>query len=93
MERVRIDKWLWRARFFKTRTLAAAAVSDGRVRINGSRTLKPGAGVKEGDVLTVRRAGAVLVVEILDFGERRGPASEAAQLYRDVSSDESEAPD
>ncbi|MCI4664279.1 MAG: RNA-binding S4 domain-containing protein [Neomegalonema sp.] len=82
--RERLDKWLWRARFFKTRRFATDAVKSGKVRVNGVRTEKPGAGVKVGDVLTVARAGRVFVVRILDFGERRGPAAEAETLYEQI---------
>ena len=90
LERVRLDKWLWRARFFKTRALASEAVEAGRIRLNGRRSTKPGAGLKIGDVLTVRRGGQVFVIEILAFGERRGPASEAAELYREILENESD---
>lgn len=79
--RERLDKWLWRARFYKSRAVAAAAVSGGKVRVNGERRLKPGSAVKCGDALTIARAGAVLVVRIEALGERRGPAPEAQTLY------------
>jgi ribosome-associated heat shock protein Hsp15 len=81
----RLDRWLWRARFFRTRTLAARAV-EGGVRVNGQRTVKPGAAVRPGDVLTFVQAGRVRVVEVLDPGERRGPAVEARALYLDRES-------
>jgi ribosome-associated heat shock protein Hsp15 len=81
----RLDKWLWRARFFRTRTLAARAV-EGGVRVNGQRTVKPGTAVRSGDVLTFVQAGRVRVVEVLDPGERRGPAAEARTLYLDRDS-------
>lgn len=80
-QRERLDKWLWRARFFKTRTVAAAAVSGGKVRVNAERQLKPGYAVKCGDALTIARAGEVFVVRIEGLGERRGPAAEAQTLY------------
>lgn len=85
---VRIDVWLWRARFFKTRSLAAKAVSAGTIRIDRSgspaRLDKPSALVRPGDVLSFARSdGLVRVVEVRAFGERRGPASEAATLYVD----------
>lgn len=83
--RARLDQWLWRARFFKTRALAAATVAAGRIRVNGERAAKPGCGVKCGDVLTFARAGRVHVVEIRALGERRGPAPEARALYADLS--------
>ena len=81
----RLDKWLWRARFFKTRSLAARAVAEG-VRVNGRRVEKPGAAVRPGDVLTFPRGRAVFVVEIVALGERRGPAPEARALYLDRGS-------
>jgi ribosome-associated heat shock protein Hsp15 len=81
-EGARADKWLWRARFFKTRSLAAKAVERG-LRVNGRRTDRPGALVRPGDVLTFVQVSRVRIVEVLDIGERRGPATEAQTLYRD----------
>ncbi|MEZ5730877.1 MAG: RNA-binding S4 domain-containing protein [Paracoccaceae bacterium] len=86
--RIRIDKWLWQARFFKTRSLAAATVAGGHLRINGDKTDKPGRAVGPGDVLTFRQAGRVRVVRILDCGLRRGPANEAQRLYSDLDAPE-----
>ena len=83
VERERLDKWLWRARFYKTRALAAAAVSAGKVRVNSVRQTKPGATLKIGDALTIAKAGRVHVVIVEAFGTRRGPAAEALGLYRD----------
>jgi len=80
-DRIRIDKWLWYARFVKTRGLAADLVQAGRVRVNGQRIDKPGRAVGPGDVLTLSVAGAVRVVRIEGCGLRRGPATEAATLY------------
>jgi ribosome-associated heat shock protein Hsp15 len=84
-ESVRIDVWLWRARFFKTRAMAARAIADGAARIvrgGESRTLeKPSATVRPGDGLTVLLGGRFRSVQILALGARRGPASEARQLY------------
>lgn len=82
--RERLDKWLWKARFFKTRALAAAAAKDGKIRVNGARVEKPGAAVKLGDVLTIARGARVTVVSVQAFGERRGPAEEAQGLYREI---------
>mgnify|MGYP006277236759 CR=1 FL=1 len=78
----RIDKWLWRARFFKTRSLAAQAVACG-LRINGRRVEKPGATVRPGDVLTFARGRTIFVVEIAALGDRRGPPREARTLFLD----------
>jgi len=81
-ERQRLDKWLWFARFVKTRSLAAALVRAGHVRINGQRADGPDKPVRPGDVLTIGLARGVLVVEVIDTGTRRGPAPEAQNLYR-----------
>ena len=82
---IRIDKWLWHARFFKTRTLAASVVSGGKVRVDGTPVSKPARSVGPGMVLTFVKEGDVKVVRILACGERRGPASEAQSLYEDLS--------
>lgn len=81
----RVDKFLWFARFFKSRTLAATMVSDGRVRINGERCEKPSTIVKLGDVLTFPAGPHVRVIKVLAGGERRGPAPEARLLYEDLT--------
>lgn len=81
---MRIDKWLWQARFFKTRALATDLVSAGHVRLNGQRVSKPAQGVGPGDTLTFPQAGRVRVIRILDLPQRRGPATEAQALYRDL---------
>ena len=88
--RIRLDKWLWQARFFKTRALSARIVSSGKVRVNARRVSKPATFVAPGDVLTFFQAGSIRVVRILALGERRGPASEAQQLYEDVESQNGE---
>ncbi|MGB5069302.1 MAG: RNA-binding S4 domain-containing protein [Albidovulum sp.] len=82
--RIRIDKWLWHARFFKTRGLAAGIVAKGHLRINGIKTSKPGHSVGPGDVLTFRQAEQIRVIRVLGCGIRRGPAAEARQLYDDL---------
>ena len=81
----RIDKFLWFARFTKSRTLAATIVSAGRVRINGERCEKPSSTVKIGDVLTFPAGAQVRVIKVINGGERRGPASEARLLYEDLT--------
>lgn len=83
--KLRLDKWLWQARFCKTRAEAALRVEKGKVRINGQRCIKPGHGIVAGDVLTFSHADTVRVIRVLGFGLRRGPASEAAMLYHDVA--------
>jgi ribosome-associated heat shock protein Hsp15 len=81
----RLDKWLWFARVVKSRTLAAGLVADGKVRINRTRAEKPSQTVKAGDVLTIAVHGHVRVLEVAAPGVRRGPATEAATLYRDLT--------
>lgn len=83
--RVRLDKWLWQARFFKSRSLASAAVEAGHVRVNGQHVVKPAHSVGPGDVLTFAQAGLIRVVRIIGCGARRGPAPEARLLYADLS--------
>jgi ribosome-associated heat shock protein Hsp15 len=80
----RLDKFLWHARFFKTRVIAAEIAASGRVRVNGQMVEKPGYGLKLGDVLTFPQGELVRVVKIVAVAERRGPASEAQKLYEDL---------
>ncbi|MDE0349451.1 MAG: S4 domain-containing protein [Gammaproteobacteria bacterium] len=80
MEGTRIDRWLWAARFFRTRSQAKTAVDGGHVRLNGART-KPAKEVKAGDTLTIRRGFAEYTVEVTGLAERRGNAEAAALLY------------
>ena len=82
---LRLDKWLWHARFFKTRALAARVVAGGKVRINGRRVHKPAASVVAGDVLTFVAGERVRVVRVRAPGLRRGPAAQARSLYDDLS--------
>ena len=79
--RQRLDKWLWIARVVKTREAAAELVERGRVRLNGQKTLKPGHGVKRGDVLTIVLNARVRVLHVTGFDERRGTADAARLLY------------
>jgi len=81
-EAVRLDKWLWAARFFKTRSLATEAVNGGKVELNGLRP-KPSKDVKIGDQLRVRIGAFVHALTIRALSDRRGPASVAAQLYEE----------
>ena len=83
MERVRIDKWLWAARFFKTRSAATDAVTGGHVHVGGER-VKPARDVKVGDRLEIRRGQQRFTVVVTGLADRRGPASEAAQLYEET---------
>jgi len=82
---IRIDKWLWYARFFKSRTLAAKMVADGHVRVNSERVTKTHGAIRAGDVLTFPQEREIRVVKVIDLGSRRGPAPEAAGLYEDLA--------
>lgn len=84
-DKIRLDKWLWQARFFKTRSLSAKTVSGGHVRVNASKVAKPAHAVAPGDVLTFPQARQIRVIRILACGTRRGPAPEAQALYEDLS--------
>ena len=79
-EKIRLDKWLWAARFFKTRSLAIEAVSGGKVHLNGART-KPAREINIGDELTIRRGPYEWTVVVRALSVRRGPASVATLLY------------
>ncbi|MFZ1132547.1 MAG: RNA-binding S4 domain-containing protein [Terriglobales bacterium] len=83
MTSVRMDKWLWASRFFKTRSLAARACDLGRVQSNG-QPAKPAREVKVGDMLRVTNDGGDFQVEVLSLSELRGPASVAQTLYRET---------
>ncbi len=82
MPRLRIDKWLWAARFFKTRSLATHACGLGRVTLNG-QTVKPAHEVRAGDQLTIRNALGDYHIEVLALSEVRGPAPIAQALYHE----------
>ena len=79
-EKMRLDKWLWAARFFKTRKLAAEAISGGKVHLNGQRS-KPGKDVRPGNRLSISRNGLHWEIEILQLPRQRRPASEAVHFY------------
>lgn len=80
----RLDKWLFCARFYRTRSLAQAAAAAGKVRLNGMRQDKPGHAVKPGDVVTLGRGADILAVRVVALTERRGPAKETQKLYEIV---------
>jgi ribosome-associated heat shock protein Hsp15 len=85
MDSVRIDKWLWAARLYKTRALAAEAIGGGRVHVNGTRA-KPSKEVKAGDRLEVtRERGLRVELVVRGVAERRGPAKEAVLLYEETT--------
>ena len=81
----RIDKWLWFARFVKTRTLGTRLVTTGKIRLNRVKIDKPAQAVKIGDVITARIGRRIMVIKVVDTGIRRGPAAEAARLYEDLT--------
>ena len=82
---LRLDKWLWFARFFKTRANATRAIASGRFRLDGEVMSKPHRAALPGQVLTFIQGERVRVVKIIALGTRRGPASEAITLYEDMS--------
>jgi ribosome-associated heat shock protein Hsp15 len=82
--RLRLDKWLWQARFFKGRDLAADMITSGHCRINSQPCRKPGHGVQTGDTLTFPQADRIRVIRVIALGYRRGPAPEAQSLYLDL---------
>ena len=82
-EKVRIDKWLWAARFFKTRSTASKAVNGGHVHVNGSR-VKPAKIIQVGDTLQIRRGLVEFEILVLEISGRRGPAVKAQTLYEET---------
>ena len=81
IEKVRIDKWLWWARFFKTRSLSAKKISNGAVRVNSRRVLKPSAEITLDDVLTLKQGKIVRVIRVVSLGERRENYEKAKKMY------------
>jgi ribosome-associated heat shock protein Hsp15 len=88
----RLDQWLWFARLMKSRTSAAELISNGKVRVNRVRVVKPSHMLREGDVITIIMRGAVRVIEVVALGQRRGPPEEARLLYRSMDSGERSRP-
>lgn len=84
-DRQRLDRWLWFARLFKSRTLAQKFVASGVVRVDSKRVTSPDHRIGPGSVLTFAHANRVRVLRVLDAGTRRGPAREAQTLYEDLS--------
>ena len=84
-DKLRLDKWLWFARFFKTRSLSASRVAAGDIRVNGERVTKRATSIQAGDVLTFAIGDTVRIIEVVAIGTRRGPAPEAQALYTDMS--------
>ncbi|MFA6903749.1 MAG: S4 domain-containing protein [Gallionellaceae bacterium] len=81
--KLRIDKWLWAARFFKTRSLAIAAIESGKVEINEVR-VKPAKSLDIGDLIAIRLGPYQFVVEVLGLSDKRGPAPQAQKLYKET---------
>ena len=82
-DKVRLDKWLWAARFYKTRSMAAEAIDGGKVYVGGDR-VKRSKDVRVGDTIRVRLGPYEHIVEVRALGERRGPAPEARKLYQET---------
>jgi ribosome-associated heat shock protein Hsp15 len=80
----RLDKWLFHARFYRTRALAQEAATAGKVRLNGLKIEKPGRTVKPGDILTLGRGAEVVAVRVLAVAERRGSAAQAQTMYESL---------
>jgi ribosome-associated heat shock protein Hsp15 len=80
---MRLDKWLWAARFFKTRTLAVEAIEGGRVSVNDDRA-KPAKEIRVGDRLSIRRPPFEFAIVVKDLSDKRGPATVAATLYEET---------
>jgi len=89
---IRVDKWLWYARFFKTRGLASKVVTGGHVRVNSDKIAKASHAVGPDDVLTFPQGSLVRVVKVIAPGTRRGPAPEAQALYEDMAPRQEKAP-
>tara|TARA_B100001989_G_C24301417_1_gene345975 strand:+ start:139 stop:465 length:327 start_codon:yes stop_codon:yes gene_type:complete len=85
---LRVDKYLWFARFFKTRSLATKRANGGRIRINGNKIKKSSDTVSIGDILTFAQGNEIRVIRVLNLGTRRGPAQEAQNLYEDITPNE-----
>jgi len=86
-EKIRLDIWLWYARFYKSRSLSSKAILSGKLRVNSIKIIKPASKVKINDVLTINHINTVRIIQIQSIGARRGPASEAQALYNDLSAD------
>jgi ribosome-associated heat shock protein Hsp15 len=86
---MRLDKWLWAARFFKTRSLAASEVDGGHVELNGERA-KPAKQVRVGDELRIRISQSTHIVHVRELSERRGPAKDAQLLYEETAASKQE---
>ena len=86
-EKIRLDIWLWYARFYKSRTMSSKAILSGKLRVNANKIIKPASKIKINDVLTINHPYMVRIIQVQSLGSRRGPASEAQQLYKVLSGD------
>ena len=86
-EKIRLDTWLWYARFYKSRSLSSKAILSGKLRVNSNKIIKPASKVKINDILTINHLNKVRIIQVKSLGVRRGPASEAQKLYKDLSGD------
>ena len=86
-EKIRLDTWLWYARFYKSRRLASKSILSGKLRVNSNKIIKPASKVKINDVLTINHVNMVRIIQVQSLGSRRGPASEAQKLYKDLSAE------
>lgn len=84
-EKIRVDTWLWYARFYKSRSLSSKAVLSGKLRVNAYKITKPATKVKINDVLTINHVNLVRLIQVQSLGSRRGPAIEAQKLYLELS--------
>ncbi len=91
-QKIRADKWLWHARFFKSRALAAKVISGGHLRVDGQKVLKPAHALRPGVTLTFLQARRVRVVRVTALSTRRGPAQEARALYDDLTPEQPAPP-
>ncbi|HWW48367.1 MAG TPA: RNA-binding S4 domain-containing protein [Xanthobacteraceae bacterium] len=89
-QRQRLDKWLWHARVVRTRSNAAALITSGHIRLNGSRQQSPGHAIKIGDVVTISLDRAVRVLRVAGFAERRGDVDAARLTYEDLDEEREE---
>lgn len=92
-DKLRVDKWLWQARFCKSRAVAAELAGSGRLRLNREHVVKPSQTVRPGDVLTFPLGDRIRVIRIEALGHRRGPAVEAQGLYTDLDPQPKREPD
>ena len=84
---IRLDKWLWQARFVKSRGLAQRLIAEGAIRVNAVRVVKAATTIRVGDGLSFAQGGKVRAIRILALGTRRGPATEARTLYAEIEAE------